>query len=146
MFKCWLIQSNEPNWWYIKYLGLVWKCVRNILLIRFYVICSFKMIGFAQGREPGVSRRVIATLDSIVNAPIISLSSAAASFVSSNCLESVYNLEEASCNFLSLCAPFDNEIEVLDSVGSLNASAQISQSAWSQWNVVRQIIATTQKR
>lgn len=119
----------------------------------FLFFYSFKMIGFAQGREPGVSRRVIATLESIVSAQIISSSATSAavafapvsSFVSSNCLENAH-LNEASCNFLSLCAPFDNEIEVLDFVGSLNASAQISQSAWSQWNVVRQIIATTQKR
>lgn len=105
------------------------------------------MIGFAQGREPGVSRRVIATFESIVNAQIISLSSSAVSSTvssfNSNCVK---NLDEASCNFLSLCASFDNEIEVLEFVGSLKASAQISQSAWSQWNVVRQIIATTQKR
>lgn len=91
------------------------------------------MIGFAQGREPGVSHRVIATLKSFVNAPIISLSSSAALFVSSISLDTVKNhRDEATCNFLSLCAPFDNEIEVLDFVGSLIASAQISQSAWSQ--------------
>lgn len=90
------------------------------------------MIGFAQGREPGVSRRVIATLESIFNTQIVSLSTSAASSVSSTNLENAKHLEKASCNFLSLCAPFDNEIEVLEFVGSLTASAQISQSAWSQ--------------
>lgn len=93
------------------------------------------MIGFAQGREPGVSRRVIATLKSIVNAQIVSLSSSTVSSLSlnnTNHSDRVKTIEEASCNFLSLCALFDNEIEVLEFVGSLNASAQISQSAWSQ--------------
>lgn len=90
------------------------------------------MIGFAQGREPGVSRRVIATFESIVNTQIISLSTTSVSSLSSKILDSVKNLDETTCNFLSLCAPFDNEIEVLEFVGSLKASAQISRSAWSQ--------------
>lgn len=121
-------QKSTLSWLHHSFIAFAF-----ILCLFLSSISSIKMIGLAQGPGPCVSRRsVFESSLSCVNIHQFASIAGTSSVVSPNCL--------------SLCVSTDNQIEVLRSVGPLIAAAQISRSAWSQWDVVRPITATTRVR
>lgn len=103
------------------------------------------MIGLSQGSGPCISRcfasvstvsnfeLIVSLSSSSVSTSFISSSPASAQLPSPQLTNTRDSFDLSSRKFLSLCALIDNEIEVSELfVGSLFASAQISQSAWSQ--------------
>lgn len=110
-----------------------------------FFLFSFKMIGLAQGPGPCDSRRYVNSSRPATPSSASSICQSVHSNVLHNCFESTEFIV-SSTSVSSLCTLTDYEKEVLRLVGPLTAEAPISRSAWSQWEEVRQITATTRKR
>lgn len=132
-------QNDLYNWINFFLLFIFTTCVCVCINFSFlFSIYRIKMIGLAQGPGPCVSRH-FANSSATVHYNKHSIAAV-------NCHKTSGFIVCSTFISSSLCPLIDYEIEVLRFVGPLTAEAPISRSAWSQWEEVRQIIATTQIR